>query len=263
MFLSREIENELLRLRETINKYYPEPVEIDYEKYDAPTGLFSLLEQNQGVLTLKFDLKHLKIVDISKNIINFTGHFRKEFGEDLTLGFASLLAKEHISLIGVFATCIQEVLKNHSKAFIVDYFLNCWGVKFYNKTGETMKWYLSTFPLELDSKGKPILLFIFIQDITHLMKGDDYWIRGVFGKEEKKVFVYHSAENRIIEQEILSEREKEVLKYIKQGLNTRQIADILAISPNTVDNHRRNMLARTGTRDTTALVHLCKMMGIV
>ncbi|MFD2520908.1 response regulator transcription factor [Emticicia soli] len=263
MFLSREIENELLRLRETINKYYPEPVEIDYKKYDVPTGLFSLLEHNQGVLTLKFDLKHLKIVDISKNIINFTGYFRKEFGEDLILGFASLLAKEHISLIGVFGSCIQEVLKNHSKAFIADYFLNSWGVKFYNKAGETMKWYMSAFPLELDANGKPLLLFISIQDITHLMKGDDYWIRGVFEKEEKKVFVYHSSENRIVEQEILSEREKEVLKYIKQGLNTRQIADMLAISPNTVDNHRRNMLARTGTRDTTALVHLCKMMGIV
>lgn len=263
MFLSREIENELLRLKETINKYYPERVEIDYEKYDTQTDVFSFFEQNQGVLTLKFDLKHLKVVNISKNIINFTGYYRKEFGEDVTLGFASLLAKEHISLIGVFATWIQKVFKNYSKTYRVDHFINCWGVKFYNKAGETMKWYLSAFPLELDATGKPLLLFISIQDITHLMKGDDYWIRGVLGKEEKKVFVYHSAENRIVEQEILSEREKEVLKYIKQGLNTRQIADILAISPNTVDNHRRNMLARTGTRDTTALVHLCKMLGIV
>ncbi len=58
------------------------------------------------------------------------------------------------------------------------------------------------------------------------MTEKDYWIRGVFGKEEKKVFVYHSGEDKTVEQEILSEREKEVLKYIIQGLSTRQIAGI-------------------------------------
>ena len=126
-----------------------------------------------------------------------------------------------------------------------------------------MRWYISAMPLELDDSDRPVLVFLTIQDITHLMKGDDYWIRGVFGKEDKKIFVYHSNEEKSYEQDILSEREQEVLTYLAKGLNTKDIATILGISPNTVDNHRRNMLARTGTRDTTALIHLCKMMGVI
>lgn len=263
MLLSREIENNLLRLQQTVNKYYPNPVNIDYEKYFAQTGIFSLFNQNQGALSLIFDIKNCRIVNISKNITTFTGYNRKDLSDNITLSFISLLAQEHISLFNVFASWIEKVLKNLNKVYRVEHFFNCWGVKIYNKAGDTMKCHLSALPLELDAEGKPLLVFIVIQDITHLMKGDDYWMRGVFGKEEKKIFVYHSNEDKIVEQEILSEREKEVLKYIIQGLNTRQIADILGISPNTIDNHRRNMLARTGTRDTTALIHLCKMMAIV
>ncbi|WP_165372075.1 response regulator transcription factor [Emticicia agri] len=253
----------MLRIQETINKHYPNQVEIDYEKYLEQTGVFSLFNQNQGAMSIIFDIKRCKIVNISKNITTFAGYNRKEFGENLTLSLISLLTPEHISLISVFATWIQKVLKHLPKTFRVEHFLNCWGVKLYHKSGETMKCHLSVLPLESDTEGKPLLFFISIQNITHLMKGDDYWIRGVFGKDEKKIFVYHSNEDKTVEQEILSEREKEVLKYIIQGLNTKQIAEILDISPNTVDNHRRNMLARTGTRDTTALIHLCKMMAIV
>ncbi len=263
MLLSREIENNLLRLQETINKNYQNSADIDYEKYLAQTSVFSLFNQNQGSLTIIFDIKHFKVVNISKNIANFTGYNRKELGENITLSFVSLLAPEHASLLNVFATWIQKVLKNIPKNYGVEHFFNCWGVKFYNKAREAMKWHISALPLELDAEGKPLLIFLYIQDITHLMKGDDYWIRGVFGKEEKKIFFYHSGEDKTVEQEILSEREKEVLKYIIKGLNTRQIAGVLDISPNTVDNHRRNMLARTGTRDTTALIHLCKITGII
>jgi DNA-binding CsgD family transcriptional regulator len=237
--------------------------EIDYEKYLAQTSVFSLFNQNEGSLTLIFDIKNCRIVNISKNFTTFTGYNRKEFGENITLSFVSLLAPEHNSVLNVFAAWIQKVLKHLAKSYRVEHFLNCWGVKFYNKAGEPMKWHISALSLELNTDSKPLLVFVSIQDITHLMRGDDYWIRGVFGKEEKKVFVYHSNEDKTVEQEILSEREKEVLKYIIQGQNTRQIAGILNISPNTVDNHRRNMLARTGARDTTALIHLCKMMGIV
>ncbi len=42
----------------------------------------------------------------------------------------------------------------------------------------------------------------------------------------------------------LTLREKEILNFIAAGLNSNQIADKLAISKYTVDNHRRNMLKK-------------------
>lgn len=44
-------------------------------------------------------------------------------------------------------------------------------------------------------------------------------------------------ENRIDEQYLLSEREKEILRGIEQGLAYKQIADKLSISPHTVHSH--------------------------
>jgi two-component system LytT family response regulator len=47
---------------------------------------------------------------------------------------------------------------------------------------------------------------------------------------------------------MLSEREKGVLMYVMEGKSSREIADLLFISINTVHTHRRNILKKTGSR---------------
>ena len=57
-------------------------------------------------------------------------------------------------------------------------------------------------------------------------------------------------------QKNLTNREKEILNLIAQGLCSKQIAARLIISENTVSNHRKNMLSKTGTSSSAELVHL-------
>ncbi len=52
----------------------------------------------------------------------------------------------------------------------------------------------------------------------------------------------------------LTHRELEVLKFIAQGFSSKQIADKLFISENTVANHRRNMLRKRGAKSSAELV---------
>lgn len=54
----------------------------------------------------------------------------------------------------------------------------------------------------------------------------------------------------------LSRREKEVLHCILDELTTHEIADKLFISTGTVETHRRNMLIKTGSRNTAGLVRI-------
>lgn len=54
----------------------------------------------------------------------------------------------------------------------------------------------------------------------------------------------------------LSRREKEVLHCILDELTTQEIADKLHISFGTVETHRRNMLIKTGARNTAGLVRI-------
>ncbi len=53
--------------------------------------------------------------------------------------------------------------------------------------------------------------------------------------------------------EDLSPRESEVVKLIAEGHTSREIADILSISVNTVERHRHNVLEKLNLRDRVAL----------
>nr|WP_264373617.1 response regulator transcription factor [Paenibacillus psychroresistens] len=51
--------------------------------------------------------------------------------------------------------------------------------------------------------------------------------------------------------ELLTEREKEVLALLGQGLNNKEMADLLFITEGTMKNHVSNLIAKLGLRDRT------------
>ena len=263
MDVSKEINNILRKLYETLEKFYPEDNEINYEKYLEKSLLINLLNNQQGNLNLLIEVKRFNVIYVSGNVLDFTGYQIEEFGHDVVATFMELLDHKHISFLNVLAGWAINILKNLPLSYKSKQQISIWGLKVFHKSGKGRRWYLNVMPLEFDKTSNPTLILLTIQNITHLIKGEDYWIRGVFGDTEKKIFVYHANEEKSVANEIISEREKEVLDHISQGLDTKHIASLMNISANTVNNHRRNMLSRTGTRDTTALIQLCKMMGVV
>lgn len=263
MKLHREIENILRKLYETVERFYPDDVKIDDKKYLEKSGLINLLNNQQGNLTFLIDVKQLRIIQVSGSVLKYTGFSSNELGDDMLSEFMTMFAPEHRSFTNIFVSWTLNTLKNLPIEFKPRQFISAWGMKLFHKEGRSMRWYLNIIPVEFNTQKNPTVIMMSIQEITHLVKGDDYCIRGVFGEEIKKTFVYYSNEERTIDNEIISEREREVLRHISQGLDTKHIASEMKISPNTVDNHRRNMLARTGMRDTTALIQLCRMLGVI
>lgn len=55
---------------------------------------------------------------------------------------------------------------------------------------------------------------------------------------------------------ILSERELEILQLISFGHTSQEIADKLFLSPHTITNHRKNMLARSRCSNFAELVRV-------
>ena len=55
---------------------------------------------------------------------------------------------------------------------------------------------------------------------------------------------------------VLTPRENEILVCISEGLSSKQIAGKLFISENTVANHRKNMLLKTGAKNSSELVRI-------
>jgi DNA-binding NarL/FixJ family response regulator len=86
--------------------------------------------------------------------------------------------------------------------------------------------------------------------IVAVHKGGNYF------SQELLYQVINRIKNR--EQEVksssLSKREKEILLKICEGLSNHEIADSLFISKRTVDKHRANLLAKTGSKNTASLI---------
>lgn len=59
----------------------------------------------------------------------------------------------------------------------------------------------------------------------------------------------------------LSKREKQVVTMVRQGLSSREIAELLGISAKTIEVHRYRILQKTGMPNTAALVHLFSSRG--
>ena len=59
----------------------------------------------------------------------------------------------------------------------------------------------------------------------------------------------------------LTAREQEILRLVADGLTTAQIAEKLYTSPRTVETHRQNIMAKTGTKNTAALVKAAVSQG--
>ena len=88
--------------------------------------------------------------------------------------------------------------------------------------------------------------------IQNVMMGESYFsnellrkIISNFGRKDV---------NKQIKNDVLTDREIEVLQQICLGLNTDEIAEKLFISPKTVKSHRANLLEKTVSKNTPELI---------
>jgi len=141
----------------------------------------------------------------------------------------------------------------------VNYFC---GVKVLNKDGEPISYFIRQHIRTYNTAGRPCTCVCFLTDITHLYKADFYWARMVRGNH-KEITAFKLSNSTKEQKDILTKRERQVLQLISSKKESKEISKILNISINTVDNHRKKMIKRSGAKDMTALIQLSKMAGLL
>ena len=63
--------------------------------------------------------------------------------------------------------------------------------------------------------------------------------------------------------ELLTDREREILKLVVEGYKTQQIAEMLIITPKTVEGHRTSLMNKLGIHNTIELVKYALRRGII
>ncbi|MGF1638221.1 MAG: response regulator [Cyclobacteriaceae bacterium] len=108
----------------------------------------------------------------------------------------------------------------------------------------------------LKNTGKNDLL----EAIEKLQAGESF-----LGEEVSKTllnsFMKKTRQDQIVEKP--SDREKEVLDCIANGLTTQEIADKLFISKNTVESHRKNLLFKLKAKNTAELINNAYKKGLI
>lgn len=63
--------------------------------------------------------------------------------------------------------------------------------------------------------------------------------------------------------DLLTEREKEVLQLLAHGKSNKEVAQLLNLSPHTVDSHRTNLMQKLGLHNTAEIVLYAVRKGII
>ena len=77
-------------------------------------------------------------------------------------------------------------------------------------------------------------------------------------------YVRHLADKGIADRyDSLSEREREVFQLVAEGHSNKEVADILSISPATVETHRAHILQKLDVHNTAELVLYAVRRGVI
>jgi DNA-binding CsgD family transcriptional regulator len=233
------------------------------EKKSYDENSLDLLSQNSNSVIAIISLKGYKELYLSSNVEKIWGFSHQTNPIIGILQYIKMITFDHalFPLIGGkwYIKCLKSLSfeeKLNQKIIFV-------GVKFKTRFGKTIRTFIHTSHLDEDAERNPVNIINSVQDISHFMKDDFWWMRFSCGEHSEKITYYHSSTGKTFEGDIISDREKDILRLINQGMDSPEIAETLFLSLATIHTHRKNMLARTGMKDVTALLQIALSIGMI
>jgi DNA-binding CsgD family transcriptional regulator len=240
------------------NKYYSNDIS---KVVTISPNYINEFSKNENSIKLIFDHVNFKVLHISDNVETIGGYSMEDFDNSDMLFILSLFSLDHFNFMYVWLKWAFD--RHHKYGDSLDLKQAMCGVKIKHKNGRMVRILIRHYTIETNEAGFPTLAAITLDDITHLMKSDCYWGRIECGIESRQMHHIISTDKQPMPHDILSDREKGVVQLLSEGKESKEIGKLLFISSHTVDNHRRNMINKLGVRDTTGLVQICRMTGII
>lgn len=120
-----------------------------------------------------------------------------------------------------------------------------------------------SIPLLFDENQIPYIFCNIYSDISYLQPVNIPFSLIINRHINETFHVYPNQSELIRFTDLFSEREREIMRLIINGLDSNQIAQSLIISPETVKTHRKNILRKAGLSKTSQLVRYCLANGLL
>ena len=98
--------------------------------------------------------------------------------------------------------------------------------------------------------------------LQQVVRGQIYLSREISTRLVKK-FPLQGIADRMSPLEELTGRQREILQLIAEGQNTKQIAEILKVSPKTIEYHRMKLMDCLNLHDVPGLVRFALRVGLI
>jgi DNA-binding CsgD family transcriptional regulator len=130
-------------------------------------------------------------------------------------------------------------------------------VRFLNDNGNYNRILQDNIPLVVDDQRNIVYGVIVITNISLFKKTDSINYKVVsYTNEDQPLTILEGVVGKDTIEKI-SGREKEVIRLTANGLTEKEIADKLSISIQTVKSHRKNLIRRTGVKNSAELIKYC------
>ncbi|MBF0694652.1 MAG: PAS domain-containing protein [Flavobacterium sp.] len=157
----------------------------------------------------------------------------------------------------------QSVMLNYEKA-VVDFFSALpaeklpkykftYDYRVMNSSGEYVRLLQQVTTVRFNAAENVLTTFGVHTDITSLKQSCKTSLSFIGLDGEPSYIDYQAEQTYKPSKQIFTKREKEILRLLLCGAHTLEIARELCISVHTVNTHRKNVLAKTGTKTTAEL----------
>lgn len=195
---------------------------------------------------------------VSNSITAMLGYKTEDF---LNEGISFTLANYNPQHLKIFNEDIfpdrLKILKNIPYKEHGDYIFS-YNFQFQNSDGKFINLLQRNSFIKSDENNNPLMSFGVITNINHFKIENPViqTVEKINSKEEMQTGEPFFKKSYFLNKEdsFFTKREKELLPLLADGLCSKEIADKLYISEFTVINHRRNMMLKTGSNNTTQLV---------
>ncbi|WMI66148.1 LuxR C-terminal-related transcriptional regulator [Aestuariibaculum sp. YM273] len=134
-----------------------------------------------------------------------------------------------------------------------------WNYRLMNSDGNYVNVVQNTTPIEFDHSNKPIIGLAHYTVLAPEIKMSICATAKLLNDKNEYETVYFNNFSHKLLTDAVSNRERDIIRLLVLNHSSKDIAEKLNISPNTVDTHRRNILKKFNISSTGELIGIIKM----